>query len=90
METVREKTRAEPIGSRSAFAYKTGPSGEKTRHKATFVKKFYLKVPGRVYNKTFSPTTRLSKIRVLISYVVCRDNDLKQMVIKSANFKADI
>ena len=79
-----------PITSRWHFALKFGPSGEITRYKARFVAKGFSQVPGRDYNETYSPTTRLSTFRVLISYAVYENTDLKQMDIKTAYLNADI
>ena len=62
-----------PIGSRWHFSLKFGPSGEITRYKARYVAKGFSQVPGRDYNETYSPTTRLSTIRVLISYAVYKN-----------------
>ena len=79
-----------PIGSRWHFALKFSPSGEITRYKARLVAKGFSQVPGRDYNETHSPTTRLSTIRVLISYAVYKNTKLKQMDIKTAYLNADI
>ena len=79
-----------PIGCRWHFALKFAPSGEVTRYKAGFVAKGFSQVPGRHYNETYSPTTRLSTIRVLISYAVYKNTELKQMDIKTAYLNADI
>ena len=79
-----------PIGSRCYFALKFGPSGEITKYKAIFVAKGFSQIPGRDYNETYSPTTRFSTIRVLISYALYKNTKLKQMDIKSAYFNNDI
>ena len=59
-------------------------------YKARFVTKGFSQVPSRDYNETYSPTTRLSTIRVLISYALYKNTELKQMVIKTAYLNADI
>ena len=79
-----------PIGSRWHFGLKFVPSGEITRYKARFVAKVFSQVPGRDYNKTYSPTTHLSTIRILISYAVFKNTELKQMDTKTAYLNADI
>ena len=79
-----------PIGSRWHFAVKFGSSGEITRYKARFVAKGFSQVPGRDYNETYSPSTRLSTIRVLISYALYKNTELKQMDLKTAYLRADI
>ena len=79
-----------PIGSRWHFALKFCPSGEIRSYKARFVAKGFSQVPGRNYNETYSPTTRLSTICVLISYALYKNTELKQMDIKTANLNADI
>ena len=58
-------------------------SGEITRFKAKFVAKRFSQVPGRGCNKIYPSTTHLSTIRVLISYAVYKNNNLKQMDIKT-------
>ena len=85
-----ENKRNKPIGSRWHFALKFGPSGEITRYKSRFAAKGFSQVPGRHYNETYSPTTRLSTILVLMSYALYKNTELKQMDIKTANLNADI
>ena len=79
-----------PIGSRWHFALKFGHSGEITMYKARFVAKGFSQVQGRDYNKKYSPTTRLSTIRVLISYALYKNTELKQVDIKTAYLNAEI
>ena len=59
-----------PIGSRWHFALKCGSSGEIVRYKARLVAIVFSQIPGTDYNKTYSPTTRLSTIRILLSYAL--------------------
>ena len=82
--------RNKPIGSRWHFALKFGPSGKIKRYKARIVAKGYSQFPGRDYKETYSPTTRLSTIRVLISYAQFKNTELKQMDTKTACLNADI
>ncbi len=53
------------IGGRWHFCLKYGSTGEVTRYKARYVAKWYSQVHGRDYDETYSPTVRLSTIRVL-------------------------
>ena len=75
-----------PIGSRWHFALKFGPSGETTRYKARFV----AKSSRSELQQKYSPTTRLSTIRVLLSYLLYKNTELKQLDIKTAYLNADI
>ena len=59
-----------PIGSCWLFARKCGSSGEIARYKARLVAMFFSQTPGTDYNKTYSPTTRLSTIWILLSYAL--------------------
>ena len=79
-----------PIVSRSHFALKCGPSGEIVRYKARLVAKGFSQVPGRDYNETYSPTTRLSTIRMPLIYALRNGSELKQMDIKTAYLNADL
>ena len=85
-----ENKREKPIGSHWHFALKFGPSGAITRCKARFVTKRFSQVPGRDCNETYSPTTRLSTVQVLISDEVYKNTKIKQMEIKTAYLNADI
>ena len=59
-------------------------------YKARFVAKGFSQVPGRDYNESYSPSSRLPAIRVLISYAVFKNTQLKQMDIKTTYLNADI
>ena len=72
-----ENRGGKPIGSRWHFALQFDPSGEIASYKARFVAKGFSQVPGRDYNETYSPVTRLSTIRVLISYAIYKNTELK-------------
>ena len=78
------------IGSRCHFALKCGPSGEIVRYKARLVAKGFNHIPGRDYNETYSPTTRLSTISILLSYALRNGSGHKKMDIKTAFLNADI
>ena len=90
LESGREQKKREHIGSCWHFALKFGPGGEITRYKARFEAKGFGQVPGPDYNETYLPTTRLSTIRVLISYAALKNTQLKQMGIKTENLIGEI
>ena len=60
------------------------------RYKARLVAKGFSQVTGRDYNEIYSPTTRLSTIRILSSYELRNGSELKQMDIPTAYLNADI
>ena len=86
---VVDNQELKPIGSRWHIALKCGPSGEIARYKARLVAKGFSQVPGRDY-EAYSPTTRVSAIRIFLSYSLRNDSELKQMDIKTAYLNADI
>ena len=49
-----------PFGRSWHLFLKRGPSGEIVRYKARLVTKGFSQMPGRDYNETYSPTTRLN------------------------------
>ena len=77
-----DKQEIKPICSRWHFALKCGPSGELVRYKARLVAKGFSQVQGREYIETYSPTTRLLTVRILLSYALRNGSELKQMDIK--------
>ena len=77
---------AKIVGSRWHFGVKYGPTGEISRFKARFVAKGYSQVlGGKDFHDTYSPTTRLSTIRLIVSLSVQKGSKIRQMDIKSGN-----
>ena len=85
-----EDNGAKLVGSRWHFGVKYGPTGEIRRFKATFVAKGYSQVLGKDFHETYSPTTRLSTIRLLVSLSVKKRSKIRQMDIKTAYLNAPI
>ena len=84
------KNDEKPVGSRWHFAFKFGPDGDMGRYKARFVGKCFSQVSGKDFYETYSPTTRLSTIRILMCLAISNDYQLKQMGIKTAYLNAPI
>ncbi|GFS12504.1 reverse transcriptase [Elysia marginata] len=76
------------VGGRWVFAIKSGPNEEK--HKARFVAKGYSQIPEIDYDKTFSPTARMTSIRTVIQLAVQNNLDVHQMDVKAAYLNAPI
>ena len=85
-----EDNGAKEVGSRWHFGVKYNPTGEISRFKARFVAKGYSQVLGKNYHETYSPTTRLSAIRLLVSLSVQKGSKIRQMDIKTAYLNAPI
>ena len=69
---LAEDNGAKLVGSRWHVGVKYGPTGEISRFRARFVTKGYSKVLGKDFHETYSPTTRLSTIRLLVSLSVLK------------------
>ena len=78
------------IGSKWHFANKYDSNGNVTKHKARFVAKGYSQQQGIDYKDTYSPTTRLSTIRIILQIVANLGGIPKQMDIKTAYLNAQI
>ena len=80
-----------PVGSRWPSALKFGPDGgDICRYKARFVAKGFSQVFEKDFYETYSLTTRLSTIRILMSLAISNGYQLKQMDIKIAYLNAPI
>ncbi|CAB3981316.1 Hypothetical predicted protein [Paramuricea clavata] len=77
------------VGGRWVYAIKTDPNGEE-KYKARFVAKGYLQIPGVDYHETFSPTARMTSIRILMQLVVQYNLTIHQMDVKTAYLNAPI
>ena len=69
------------------YTVKTGPDKSET-HKARYVAKGYSQIPGIDYHETFSPTTRMSSICVLLQQAIQNDMLVHQMDVKTAYLNA--
>ena len=85
-----ENNGAKVVGSRWHFGVKHGPMGEISRLKARLLAKGYSQVLGSDFHETYSPTTRLSTIRLLVSWSVQKGSKIRQMDIKTAYRNAPI
>ncbi len=79
----------EVVGGKWVYAVKTGPNKAET-HKARYVAKGYSQIPGIDYHETFSPTARMSSIRVLVQHATQKDMLVHQMDVKTAYLNAPI
>ena len=61
-----------------------------TKYKARYVARGFSQVSGINYYETFSPTARLTSIRVLMQIAVQHDILLYQMDVKTAYLNANI
>jgi len=79
----------ECVGGKWVYAVKTDKFGNET-YKARFVAKGYSQVEGIDYNETFSPTPRMSTIRLFAQVAKQNDFDIHQMDVKAAFLNAPI
>ena len=78
-----------PIGSRWVYAVKLGTNDEE-KFTARLVAKGYSQTEGIDYHETFSPTAKMSSIRILLQLAVRNSYDIHQLDVKSAYLNADI
>ena len=79
----------EVVGGKWVYTVKTGPDKAET-YKARYVAKGYSQIPGIDYHETFSPTARMSSIRVLLQQAIQNDMLVHQMDVKTAYLNAPI
>jgi hypothetical protein len=77
------------IGGRWVYAVKLGPNGEE-KYKARYVAKGYSQIPEVDFSETFSPTARMTSIRMLMQLAVQHDLIVHQMDVKTAYLNAPI
>ena len=77
------------IGGRWVYAVKIGPNGEE-KFKARYVAKGYSQIENIDYKETFSPTAKITSIRMLAQIAVEENLILHQMDFKTAYLNADI
>jgi len=77
------------VGGRWVYAIKQGSNNEK-KFKARFVAKGYSQMEGIDYVETFSPTARITSIRMLMQFAAAEGLIVDQMDVKTAYLNADI
>lgn len=77
------------VGGRWVYAIKLGPDG-KEQYKARYVAKGYSQVADIDYHETFSPTARITSVRMLMQLGVEHDLVIHQMDVKTAYLNAPI
>ena len=77
------------VGGNWVYTIKLGPNGEEY-YKARFVAKGYSQAPGIDYHETFSPTARLTLVRMLMQLAVQKGMVIHQMDVKTAYLNAPI
>jgi hypothetical protein len=77
------------VGGRWVFAVKIGPNSEQ-KFKARYVAKGYLQIENIDYKETFSPTARITSVRMLMQLSIQSDYVVHQMDVKTAYLNADI
>ena len=75
------------VGSKWVYTTKENPDGSK-RYKARFVARGFRQKKGIDYEETFSPTSNITSIRILMQMVVQYDLIVHQMDVKMAYFHA--
>ena len=83
MKPMNSPSARRSSGGKWVYAVKLGPKGEE-KYKAHFVAKGYSQVPGIDYHKTFSPTARISSVRMLMQLAVQEGMVVHQMDVKTA------
>ena len=77
------------VGGKWVFTKKIGPNNEE-KFKARFVAKGYSQIENIDYHETFSPTARITSLRMLMQLSVQYDLLVHQMDVKTAYLNADI
>ena len=77
------------VGGKWVYAIKLDPNGE-DKYKARFVAKGYSQTPGIDYHETFSPTARITSVRMLMQLAIQKGMVVHQMDVKTAYLNAPI
>jgi len=77
------------IGGRWVYAVKLGPNGDE-QYQARYVAKGYSQVQDIDYSETFSPTVRITSVRMLMQLAVQQGMIVHQMDVKTAYLNAPV
>ena len=72
------------------FALKYGPNGETSRFRARFVAKSFEQIEGKDFHKTYSPTIKMSTIKIFLGIAIQNRYELRQLDIKTALLNAKL
>ena len=75
------------MGEKGVYAIKLHPNGEE-KYKARFVAKGYSQAPDIHYHETFSPTARITSVRMLMQLAIQKGMVVHQMDVKTAYLNA--
>ena len=89
-DLVDKPESANVIDSKWHFSIKRDDSGAISRYKARFVAKGFAQRFGEDYFETFSPTCRLSTIRLILNFAAQSGCQIKQLDVKTAYLYAPI
>lgn len=83
-DIVKTPDHHKPIGSKWVFKRKYDAYGFLTKYKARLVAKGFLQRYGVDYSEVFSPVSKMTSLRLLLSLVAARDLELKQLDVSTA------
>ncbi len=85
-----ENYKGKLVGSRFVFAIKRNSNGEIVRWKARWVAQGFSQRPGIDYEETFSPTSKIKNLKMILQIAAEQDLELKQMDFDSAFLNAPL
>ena len=77
------------VGGKWVFTIKTGVDDNKT-YKARFVARGFSQIPELDYSETFSPTAKMTSVRLLMQLAIENDMTIDQIDVKTAYLNAPI
>ena len=89
-DVVKTPEDKQVVGGKWVYSKKLNKNNDLTKYKARYVARGFSQVSGINYYETFSPTARLTSIRVLMQIAVQHDLLLHQMDVKTAYLNANI
>jgi hypothetical protein len=89
-DLVELPTGRKPIGSKWVFKKKLNAEGKVEKYKARLVAKGYSQVEGIDFGEIFSPVTKLTSIRLLLSVAAAFDFEIEQMDVKTTFLHGDL